>query len=170
MNNPINLNEIPKKKEYTGYLWVSDSDQPTVLSDSKLESLNLLSSLFGTITYDEINDSSNPFIIEGKLFCKEANKSYSIKYVDGKHIVIEYDLNLVPDKWAKLEEEDLKKFIPNRIAASKIVFVQYWGPHEEKDEFCQNMQVLQPVAFVYVGFEYESKVKYKVKGGIIICQ
>ena len=152
MNNPINITEIPKDKAYTGYLWMSDSDKPSVLNDSKLESLILNSSTYETITYNEINDSSNPFIIEGQLFCEKEKQSYSIKYVDGKHIVVVYDLNHIPDNWAKFEDQDIKKFIPNRMTASKMVFHQYWEP--KKDEFCQDMEVLQPAAFVFVGFEY----------------
>ena len=146
MNKTISikeLSEVAQKELYIGYLWLSDQKSPQEYYN-KSDVSNFLK---------KISDNTNPFMIEGNLYCKDAQKSYSIKYVDGKHIVVEYDLNNIPDDWANLKE----KFIPNRLNASKIVFLQYWEPQE--DEFCEGMEVLQPAALVFVGFEYESKIK-----------
>ena len=143
MNNRINISAIPKDQAYKGYLWLSNSKTPEeYLVPSEV------SDFLKTVA-----DNKNPFIIEGQLFSEEANKSYSIKYVDGTHIVIEYDLNNLPAGWVF----DEKGFIPNRINASKLNFRQYWKP--EIDGFCEGMKVLQPAAFVFVGFENELKVK-----------
>ena len=138
------LEIIDKNAGYIGYIWLSNSENP-------VEYHNPVKLLL------DYTDNSNPFIIEGQLYSQGTKKSYSIKYVDGKHIVIEYDLTSLPDDWADLEEKDIKRFVPNRIAASSIVFLQYWEP--KPDELCENMKVLQPSASVFVGFEYEFKVK-----------
>jgi CRISPR type III-associated protein (TIGR04423 family) len=135
----MNITEIPKDLTYTGYIWMSDSSRPTqYLQPTRLGDVLCVS------------DESNPFIVEGQLYSKTAEKSYSIKYVDGKHIVKDYDLKLLP------EEYDLKKFIPNRIdGVSKILFRQYWKPREDK--LCEGMDVLVPADYVFVGFEYSKE-------------
>jgi len=141
--------DIPKESKYEGYLWMSDADKPTVFNDIKPESQYL--------TIDAITNSSNPFMVEGHLYCKDNNKSYSIKYVDGEHIVVEYDLDHIPDTWVSDEKKDLKKFVVNRMdGVSKLRFRQYWKP--ENDELCEGMDVLVTAAFVFVGFEY-NKIK-----------
>lgn len=151
MNKQININEIPIDKKYIGYLWLSDNPQPqeyhtpTDLKD----------------VLKDFSETINPFIIEGQLCCKEIDsnqkittyKSYSIKYVDGQYIVIEYDLTKVPDGWVVNDEQQFKKFIPNRLQSSKMVFIQYWEP--EEDELCENMKMLKPGPLVFVGFEYK---------------
>jgi len=157
----INIQDIPKVSiqdntkviEYIGYLWLSNSQTPIEYHNPSEISTSM----------ENIADDSNPFIVEGQLYSKDANKSYSIKYVDGRHIVVEYDLNRIPGDWESDEKDDLKKFIPNRLKASKIVFRQYWELRVDefcgKDDSCEGMQVYQPAAFVFVGFEYEQKIK-----------
>jgi CRISPR type III-associated protein (TIGR04423 family) len=132
----MNITEIPKDLKYTGYIWMSDSSIPKqYLQPTRIEDVF------------NVSDESNPFIVEGQLYSKTAEKSYSIRYIDGQHIVTEYDLKLLP------KEYDLKKFIPNRIeGVSKILFRQYWRPR--KDELCEGMEVLVPAAYVFAGFEY----------------
>ena len=45
-----------------------------------------------------------------------------------------------------------REFISNRIdGVSKLKFLQYWG--EQKDDLCEDMQVLQPSDLVFVGFK-----------------
>jgi CRISPR type III-associated protein (TIGR04423 family) len=130
------LSGIKINNSYVGYIWPSDRKKPE-LTDFDLS---------------KYSDDRNPFIVEGQLYSKTAEKSYSIKYVDGKHIVKEYDLKLLS------EEYDLKKFIPNRIeGVSKILFRQYWKPRE--DELCGGMDVLVPADYVFVGFEYKKEEK-----------
>ncbi len=148
MNRKIEIRELialSQKEQYVGYLWVSDKKEPKEYHNPSDVSVFL----------KDFADDKNPFIIEGQLYSEVAKKSYSIKYVDGNYIIVEYGLKNTPNDWANLKEKDLKKFIPNRIAASKIVFLQFWEP--VKDEFCLNMEVLQPAALAFVGFEYETK-------------
>jgi CRISPR type III-associated protein (TIGR04423 family) len=137
MNKLINITEIPKDKNYEGYLWMSDAKEPQ--TDSFDKGL-------------DITDASNPFIVEGQLYSREEQKSYSIKYVDGKHLVTEYDLKNIPEGWEKSDE---KSFIPNRIKVSKLLFRQYWKP--QKDDLCEGMETLVPAAYVFVGFNNNEK-------------
>jgi CRISPR type III-associated protein (TIGR04423 family) len=126
------LSDINIDASYVGYIWLSNSSKP-ITSDFDLSAYN---------------DNSNPFVVEGQLYSETKQLSYSIKYVDGKHIVSEYDLKNM------LREYDEKKFIPHRIdGVSKILFRQYWEPEKDKDDLCAGMSVLVPAAFVFVGFE-----------------
>ncbi|KAA6334231.1 hypothetical protein EZS27_017423, partial [termite gut metagenome] len=135
---------IPKGRNYTGYLWMSDEQNPKTYCNQPIDKEL------------ERTDDQNPFIIEGQLYCEEKQLSYSIKYVDGKYFITKYDLNALGNEF------DKKKYIPNRIPACHIVFRQYWK--QKADELCENMEVLIPGAFVFVGFE-----NY-VKGGETIWQ
>jgi CRISPR type III-associated protein (TIGR04423 family) len=132
------LSDIKIDGSYVGYIWPSNSNKPE-LTDFDLS---------------KYSDDRNPFIVEGQLYSETGEKSYSIKYVDGKHIVTEYDLKLLP------KEYDFKKFIPNRIdGVSKILFRQYWMPR--KDELCEGMEVPVPAAYVFAGFEYNKEKEDK---------
>jgi len=126
------IEQIPKNFDYEGYLWLSDQKMPAI------DSLNeILKNIF---------DSSNPFIVEGQLYSKNENKSYSIKYADGKHHVTEYDLNAATSK------SEIKTYLSNIEGVSKLNFRQYW--ELKSDELCEGMNVLMPTAFVFIGFEY----------------
>ena len=157
------LKDINPDLTYKGYLWMSDSDIPTLLNREKLRSKILITSNSGKktgnqVTFDEMKDTSNPFIIEGQLYSENANLSFSIKFVDGKHIVAMYNLNEIPKTWVFNETDDLKKFAVNRMkGVSKLKFRQYWKP--EPDKLCEGMEVLVPAGYVFLGFENELKVK-----------
>jgi len=126
-----------EKSKYEGYLWYSNKKEPRLLSKDKEFEL-------------EIPDDSNPFIIEGQLY--EEGKSHSIKYVDGKYIVNDYDLSQLSD--IEFTEQD---YLFNKMENRKLKFKQYWRP--KTDKFCKNMPVLQPAEFVFVGFSKEEEGK-----------
>lgn len=131
----IKITDIPKTATYVGYLWMSNQTKP------EIKELNEV--------LKSITDTSNPFIIEGQLLTDDKRKSYSIKYVDGRHLVVEYNLTTIPASWIS---EDIKQFIPNRLeGVSKILFRRYWMPKE--DPLCEGMEVLIPAAYVFEGFE-----------------
>lgn len=115
------------KSKYTGYLWYSDQTTPKVFNDEEFEL--------------EIEDTKNPFIIEGQL-C-DGNQSISIKYVDGKYIVNTYNLS----DYANIEAE---AYVPNRMEkVERLLFKRSW--RAEKDNLCCGMEVLQPKELVFVG-------------------
>lgn len=140
MNKEITLSQISRVNTYEGYLWMSDSPDPVTQLDKIREKL------------ETINDSSNPFIVEGQLYCDDSHTSYSIKYTDGKHHVVMYDLSKAGETYGE------KSFVPNRInGVSKIHFRQYW--EEAEDSFCEGMEVLIPGAYVFVGFDKKEEEK-----------
>lgn len=132
------MNKIEKSR-YQGYLWYSDETVPsTVLFDEEFE-LEL-----------DTPTNGKPFVVEGMLY--DGCKSFSIKFVDGKHLIIPYDM-------AELETVDYTEH--NYLANTRIGknlwlrFRQYWRPDE--DELCENMKVNKPAEMVFVGFEIKKE-------------
>lgn len=117
-----------EKSNYTGYIWYSDAKRPEVFYQTEKE-----------FSFDK---NQNPFVVEGWL--TDGNKSFHIQYVDGKHNIYEYDLNELKDVTHKEQ-----KLMPSFKGFKELVFNQYW--HPEKDELCENMQVLIPAEFVFIG-------------------
>lgn len=120
-----------------GYLWYSDQDVPIVYD--------------GTEVSLELNDSDNPFVIEGQLYDTEKDISYSIKYVDGKYLKKEYPKDF-KDKDLFGCEITEKSYISNRMNGRVLCFNETWRP-SESDTLCEGMSVLQPAELVFVGFK-----------------
>jgi CRISPR type III-associated protein (TIGR04423 family) len=130
------MQEIKINKNCEGYIWYSDRQKPEMI---RAEKYSL-----------ELDETKNPFVVEGQIYSKDEQVSYSIKYVDGKYIVVPTLLNDL-----KGFVFDEKSFIPNRLdGVAKIKYRQYWKP--EKDELCEGMEVLVPAEYVFVGFEYNN--------------
>ena len=126
-------------KNCEGYLWWSDQQIPLVYQD---ESLDIC-----------LDDSKNPFVVEGQLYDKECLKSYSIKYVDGQYFVNIY----------KVDEQDFvnpdneqKTFLLNIMDDRWLKFLRYW--EEKEDENCMGMPVLTFTKNVFVGFKEKEEI------------
>lgn len=127
------ITDISPSEKYEGYLWWSDTTTPEVYQNQQLP--------------EWPKEKSNPFIIEGQLYDRSNNKSYSIRFVDGEYLVFSFDLE-------KLKELDCieKKYLTNRIdGIPKLYFRAFWHPVE--DELCEGMEVLKPAETVFVGFK-----------------
>lgn len=124
--------ETIEKSKYEGYLWYSNAQIPELLFGEEKEIL--------------LEDNKNPFVIEGWL--TDGKKSIQIKYIDGKHLVKQYDLEALNGAGVLSEP---KFYLPSFNGVSGLHFEQYWRP--EVDVMCDDMQVLQPAEFVFVGFE-----------------
>lgn len=121
------------KASYEGYVWYSDRQKPLVVSPEEEFELTL-------------NDSDNPFVVEGNLWDAANEVSIMIKYVDGKYIVRRTALTDVCVKNASRKE-----FLPHRIdGVKKLAFLQCWD--EVEDPLCENMVTLQPCKMLFVGF------------------
>ncbi len=118
-----------EKANYTGYLWYSDAKEPKLYYLTEKEF--------------EFDDSTNPFVVEGWLIDKDKELSYSIQYINGEYVIRKYNIN-------DLEhiESTEKIYIPSFKGFKEIVFNQYWRP--QKDELCENMEVLVPAEFVFI--------------------
>lgn len=119
-----------EKSKYTGYIWKSDSKEPELFFDKEFE-LNL-------------DDDVNPFVIEAWL--TDGNKSINIKFFDGQHHI--YTFNLISLQNQFKSEDAI--YLPSFKGVKNMQFKQFWKP--EVDEFCENMEVLKPSEFVFVGF------------------
>ena len=118
-----------EKSKYQGYLWYSNAKEPQIIENKDFEL--------------EIEDTENPFIIEGQLY--DGTKSISIKYVDGKYVVKTY---MVSELKGEVQQQ---VFYSNRMQHKQLLFSQYW--REEPDALCEGMNVLQPKELVFVGFK-----------------
>lgn len=131
----INIGEL-KDREFDGYYWLSNEKKPRVLNGEDT-----------TPVWDCFKEDINPFIVEAMLVDKKANKSYTIRNVDGKTLVYEYDLPKGEDA-----THTKMSFIANRMGtAGKLVFFQEWVKH--KDRMCEGMEVMEPGALIFAGFE-----------------
>jgi len=121
-------------KNCEGYLWWSDQQIPQVYQDEALD-----------ICLDE---TKNPFVVEGQLYDRECRQSYSIKYVDGQYLIIIY--NVAERDFANPDNER-KYFFSNRMDGRWLKFLRYW--EEKEDENCMGMPVLTFTKNVFVGFK-----------------
>lgn len=122
------------KARYEGYVWMSDSSEPSVVFPDNEWGMTF-------------SDTDNPFVIEGNLWNATERVSVMIKYVDGKHIV---RCTVVTDEDVK--NVTRKEMIPHRIdGVDNILFLQFWT--EVEDPLCENMVSLQPGKLVFVGFK-----------------
>lgn len=130
MENLYNFLAMEKieKSKYSGYLWKSDQKKPEIIPDEEREFI--------------FDDKQNPFIVEGFLF--DGKTSYSIRYVDGKHIVKKFILSELSKDFTP------QTYIPSFKGVSGLKFRQYWK--SEPDALCEGMEVLKPEQFVFVGF------------------
>lgn len=121
-------------KKCEGYLWWSDQQQPKVCQDEAFD-----------ISLDE---TENPFVVEGQLYDIEEKKSYSIKYVDGHYIINVYK---VEDGDFGNPDNEAKSCLSNRMGDRWLRFLRYWEP--VKDPNCEGMEALKLTKNVFVGFE-----------------
>jgi len=121
-------------KSCEGYLWWSDQQNPQVYHNEALD-----------ICLDE---TKNPFVVEGQLYDGECGQSYCIKYVDGQYLIKVYK---VADWDFSNPDNEQKAFLSNRMAGRWLKFLRYWD--EKKDENCMGMPVLTFTKNVFVGFK-----------------
>lgn len=136
------LSEIPDYN-YVGYIWMSNSDHP-----KPIESKN------------KIPATTNPYVVEGNLYCEDKEISISIKNTGEGYIIGQIDLKKANlDKTIELKPQT---YISHRLHKSKKVnFKQAWIA--EKDEMCEGMKVLQPAWRAFEGFDQAIEHKNKEK-------
>lgn len=121
---------IIERKNYQGYLWYSNEQGPIIL-DGRSE--------WGV----EIDETANPFIIEGQLWDEESRTSVSIKYIDGKYFKKETVLG---------GEYDLVEFIPRRMSnVEKLLFARCWKT--VKDELCEGFYAKKLDSVIFKGLK-----------------
>lgn len=134
--------EIPAGR-WRGYLWESDAtpDKVVVLTGAYP---------VAPITLDA---SRNPFVIEGQLYNAEEGISLSVRYADGRYVIIRYPVRELEREFAA-RPSDVREalFLPAfRVAPGRLRFRTYW--REESDPLCEGFAASRPAEFVFVGFE-----------------
>ena len=117
-----------------GYLWWSDQQNPQIYHDEKLDIC--------------LEETQNPFVVEGQLYDEEKKKSYSIKYVDGKYLINIYK---VEDEDFTNPDNETKYYLSNRMGDRWLKFLRYWEP--KADPNCEGMNVLKLTKNVFIGFK-----------------
>ncbi len=121
-----------------GYLWWSDQQKPKIYDGEALD-----------ICLDE---TKNPFVVEGQFYDKGTKESYSIKYVDGQYLINIYK---VADEDLVNSANETKSYLSNRID-HWLRFLRYW--EEKEDENCMGMPVLTLTKNVFIGFKEKEDV------------
>lgn len=124
--------EVIEKGNYTGYLWMSDSDVPRIFENEEFSMA--------------LDPSVNPFVIEAQLYEESIRRSISVKFIDGKYYVNRVNI----DEMAGVVFDD-KLYVGMRMNGKILKFKQYWRP--EKDGGCLDMNVLKAAETVFVGFK-----------------
>lgn len=135
----ITQDDIDYTKSYTGYLWYSDEPNPRVFPPEAM-SVSLFTEL--------------PFILEGYLYSPdEGGICINIKNIDGEYYINEAKLKDVDQ--SKIERYTfLTSPVFESMGIKKFKAIQFWSA--DKDEFCENMEVLQPTWIAFEGFEFEN--------------
>lgn len=120
---------------YEGYLWYSDAEKPKVFPRD------------GAFT-DDLETATIPFVVEGWLYDRENDKSYAIRYVDGKYLRVAYDLTLTDKQRTEYVAHDLGDIKSFSVA-------EYWAP--EPDDHCAGMPVLRHAWTAFAGFASPKK-------------
>lgn len=133
-----------EKKTYQGYIWMSNEDIPRVFINEPFERV---------LTNNEI-----PFIVEGRLWCPDDNKSLSIVHIDGNYYVDCFDNDCSEGKSFSIESYYPHKRLANELSAhgwphSRLAFRRVWN--SKKDPLCENFEVLEPGQLIFTGFIIE---------------
>lgn len=139
----ISIKDI-KPLTYEGYLWMSDQENPAVYEND-------------SVTLPE--EGANPFVVEGQLYNEKEGLSYSIKFVDGQYIVLEYNVTEVD---MKNPDNQIKTYLSNRMGDKKLQFLRYWEEVPDVDNFTDSnnpkgLPVLTQTKNVFIGFKKQEE-------------
>ncbi|MCQ2259190.1 MAG: TIGR04423 family type III CRISPR-associated protein [Bacteroidaceae bacterium] len=132
----MKIDKIPEAV-YEGYYWMSDKDKPTTLNSKSFS--------------DQLDASTNPFIIEAQLYDEKTRTSISVRYVDGesdgKYVANSYQL---PED-ISTDEYTEQVYIAHRLeGVSRLRFYRHWVA--DPDGLCEGMEVLKPKELIFAGF------------------
>lgn len=131
--------------KYQGYLWYSDQRQPEVYLGN------------ASVVEFTLDESKNPFIVEGNLYDAERQLSISIKFADGKYIVTKYDLGRIAADESVSEECHLTSSriqetvdTDNAEKCEISVYKRIWKA--APDTLNGGRMVLKPFGLAFAGF------------------
>lgn len=138
----LTLSEIDKTITYSGYLWFDNENTPKVI-DGKLTDSDLPSA------------GELPYVIEGNLVAKDGSHSISIRFLDGRYIIIKVYLQEAMDK--NIRYVNLCYLAHGFATGTKLYFKEAWLP--VVDSHCADMKTLQPAWIAFVGFDCKEDEK-----------
>lgn len=117
----IKINEIPAGRNLTGYLWMSNEQEPRVLENASIEQNNESHKDAPAL----LEDGVNPFIAEAELWDAEARISYAIHHAGNEIICQRYEV-----KAEDISNTDNNEvvFLSHRMNGRKLYFLEYWKP------------------------------------------
>lgn len=118
---------------YQGYLWWNNKKNPSVFWGNESVKVNLT--------------NGREYVVEGLLWDEKKHQSYTIKHVDGEHLVIGVKLTKEMEETSDLQEYFFNKDTNHLL----LLFRQLW--QEEPDPLCEGMKVLVPGRTIFVGFK-----------------
>lgn len=127
---------------YQGYLWYSDEQIPKVFDNEEVEL--------------ELDDTANPFIVEGQLYDMTEDRSIRIKFIDGKYIINTYSgktRQFNDFSGEKLTEGIIEQYAPSsrlNLGDKVLYFARIWV--ETEDVINDNWNTLCPSGLVFKGF------------------
>lgn len=136
------MKHMIKRTAYQGYLWYSDEQTPKVFDNEEVEL--------------ELDDTVNPFVVEGQLYDMNEDRSISIRFIDGKYIINTYSgkmgqFNDVSGE--KFTEGNIEQYAPSsrlNLGDKVLYFSRIWT--EAEDMINDNWKTLCPLGLVFKGF------------------
>lgn len=138
----IQITDIPLVWHYQGYLWYSNATTPVVIEEKhKL--------------YIDGDDGAVPFIIEGHLWCEEHKASFAIRYLNGIHQVIRFDLSEPVQDFELHERRIFKTHDIPKYPCYKVI--EAW--EEQEDPISIGFNKLTHAWTAFAGFQSKSEVQ-----------
>lgn len=119
----IEINEIPMNRKLTGYLWMSNEQEPRVLENCSIEQSNKDRKASPAV----LESGKNPFIVEAELWDADAHVSYAIHHAGNEIVCQRYEVR--GDDIGNPDNR-LTVFISHRMAGRKLYFLEYWEPKD----------------------------------------
>lgn len=140
------MNKEIKKSRFDGYLWLSDQTVPSLVLHNEEFSMTIQDGVVSVLN-NQIHLEPGQFIVEAMLYDVEQQVSYSVRYVDGEYLIAEFKVNPLD---FNRDNVQIVSYMGSHKSLGHLQFLKYWK--EELDQLCEGMAVLQPQAFVFVGF------------------
>ena len=120
----IEINEIPMDRKLTGYLWMSNEQEPRVLENCSIDKSN--KDKEGSPAVLELG--RNPFIVEAELWDADAHVSYAIHHAGNEVVCQRYE---VKDEDFRNSDNEKHDFFSHRMKGRKLCFLEYWEPKDD---------------------------------------
>jgi len=143
------ITKIPAHK-YDGYLWYSNEDRPRIIEEGQyIERKGEDEEVFSGKIFSpsDVESAIHPFIVEGALFAKDEKISITIRCLDAKYYINQFDLNK--------HSADVTRSIEHvwhvaKDKRRKAIMEEIWLL--KKDDLCEKMQTFYPAFWVFKGF------------------